>query len=390
MEMEKEVVRVKTKIEKRTILASHCTLTVGEFKLGENGEDAKSAPIEMIARSGEPILHPYFGRLLHDMSGMVVKERIVIDYLHDDREICGYLNRFEINDKFDLIVGGAMTPYGGNDRASEVIAKAKAGVPYEASIDFCPRGSMALKLEEVDAGKEVEVNGKTYIGPLIVVREWPLNAVAICPHGADDKTAAYLQTEQNEKVEVLVMKTDAEKKKEADDAAAVEAQKLKDDAEATRLAEEKRLKGVETAGAGTASASTEPDADAKKSRELFSSFVAEFGKDKGADYFALGIDIETARKQHIEFLKSENAKLVAADAKRVKDKLSGTDGVGDDDRPGDGNGGGNPDAKFALTADEETACKAYAKGGGKKLSDVREMWIERKKRGKSAGDALGD
>jgi len=62
----------------------------------------------------------------------------------------------------------------------------REGVPYEASINF---GGDGIKIQELGDGETTEVNGARFDGPGIVVREWPLRGVAICPYGADMNTA---------------------------------------------------------------------------------------------------------------------------------------------------------------------------------------------------------
>jgi hypothetical protein len=118
------------------IPAKACILSVGEFALGDNGETAKTAPLSMVARSGKPIEHWFWGRVVHDLSGMKLhKSRLAVDYCHDDKEIIGYLNKFD-STSGDLVTSGALIPFKDSDRATEIIHKMKAGVPYEASINF--------------------------------------------------------------------------------------------------------------------------------------------------------------------------------------------------------------------------------------------------------------
>lgn len=85
-------------------------------------------------------------------------------------------------------------PYKESDRASEIIHKARAGVPYEASINF---GGPGIKVEEVAEGRAAQVNGYQFDGPGIIVREWPLRGVAVCPYGADMNTRSELAQDQS-------------------------------------------------------------------------------------------------------------------------------------------------------------------------------------------------
>ena len=161
---------------------SACVLSVGEFELGDNGENAKTAPVRLVARSGKAISHPYWGNIVHDLSGMKLhKSRVAIDYAHDTKEVVGYLNHFDIGTG-DLVTSGALVPFKDSDRATEVIFKMNSGVPYEASINF---GGDGIKVQEVGVGELTEVNGYMFEGPGVIVREWPLRGVAICPYGAD-------------------------------------------------------------------------------------------------------------------------------------------------------------------------------------------------------------
>jgi hypothetical protein len=158
-----------------------------ELKFGDNGEGAKTVPFSMTARTGDPVDHPYWGRVVHDMAGMKLsKPRLPVDYCHENDEVLGYANKFD-TESGDLIVSGALTPFSpkADDRAAEVIYKMKAGVPYEASIDFSAGTPI---VEFVPADVTVPVNGKQFAGPGVVIRQWTLRGLAICPHGADPNT----------------------------------------------------------------------------------------------------------------------------------------------------------------------------------------------------------
>lgn len=182
--------------------ALHCS--VGEFQLGEHGEQAKSAPFKMVARSGEAINHWYWGKIVHDLSGMQLhKQRLPIDYEHDGREVIGYANRFDFASG-DLEVSGALTPYKDSDRAAEIIYKASQGVPYEASINF---GGGEIALEEIPEGFTTQVNGREFAGPGVIVRKWNLRGIAVCPYGADMNTSTNFSNESSFQ-EVTLMTTE--------------------------------------------------------------------------------------------------------------------------------------------------------------------------------------
>jgi hypothetical protein len=162
---------------------------VGEFQLAADDAGAKTAPIRLVARSGKPIEHWYFGKVVHDLDGMRFKGRVPIDYVHDDKEVIGYVNRFDTSSG-DLNLAGALVPFNDDDRAAEVAYKARNGVPYEASIDF--RDQMTV--EELRPGQSAEVNGEQVDGPATIIREWTLRGVAVCPYGADPNTSSQLSS----------------------------------------------------------------------------------------------------------------------------------------------------------------------------------------------------
>jgi hypothetical protein len=191
------------------IPAEACTLTVGEFELGDNGKGAKSAPIKLIARSGGAIEHSFWGRVVHDLAGMHLhKSRLAIDYVHDSKEIIGYLNKFE-TDSGVLVTTGALVPWKDNDRATEILHKLSEGVPYEASINF---GGDGIKIQELFEGETTEVNGRTFDGPGVIIREWPLRGVAICPYGADANTDSSVFAGNNAKTYTATVFTEPEAK----------------------------------------------------------------------------------------------------------------------------------------------------------------------------------
>jgi hypothetical protein len=155
-----------------------------DLELGSNGEGAKTVPVKLKARSGQPVDHWYFGRIVHDMAGMSLsKSRLPIDYCHNESEVMGFANKFETEGQ--LVASGALTPFADGDRASEVIFKSREGVPYEASIFFDPA---ELVLEFVPQGMAVPVNGFSFEGPGVVARKWTLRGLAVCPYGQDKNT----------------------------------------------------------------------------------------------------------------------------------------------------------------------------------------------------------
>lgn len=169
----------------------------------------KTSPVRLKARSGQPIEHGFWGKIVHDLAGMRLhKSRLPIDYAHNDDEVLGYLNKFDASTG-DLIASGALIPFKADDRASEVLHKMREGVPYEASIFF---GGDGIKVQEVAEGEMAEVNGYRLDGPAVIVREWPLRGVAICPYGADMNTESAVNFAKGKEFAVEILEKTQESK----------------------------------------------------------------------------------------------------------------------------------------------------------------------------------
>jgi hypothetical protein len=82
--------------ETKTLPRKALRFVAQEITVGDNGENAKTAPVKMTARTGKPIEHWYWGRVVHDLGGMnLSKSRIPIDYCHEAEDVIGYLNHFD-------------------------------------------------------------------------------------------------------------------------------------------------------------------------------------------------------------------------------------------------------------------------------------------------------
>src|SRR5689334_6984415 len=124
-----------------------------KLSIGSNGIGAKSAPVKIVALSGEIIDHPEFGRLIFDYAGMSVPSRIPLDYEHCEE--IGYLNNFDVVSG-QLVCSGAIVPVteDEDDYGVRIITLAAGGVPYQASVY-----ADDLLLEFIPEGLSVTVNG---------------------------------------------------------------------------------------------------------------------------------------------------------------------------------------------------------------------------------------
>lgn len=283
---------------------------IGEFALGDNGQGAKSAPIKMVARTGKPINHWFWGKVAHDLAGMTLhKDRLPIDYCHDPQEVMGYLNKFDATSG-DLVASGALVPYKDSDRATEVIAKSKAGVPYEASISF---GGGETVIEEIGPRETAQVNGHEFTGPGIVIRKWALRGVAVCPYGADMNTSSQFaqQGDQTQPVTYMtkeLIMPEQQKPAEAAPVAVVEALQTQTPA---AVVSDPPAPATELAQAPVAPAPAEaalvaaveaPVAQVNPGQK----FLDEFG-DQGGVWFAQGKSLDESRGLFVKHLQEQFA-----------------------------------------------------------------------------------
>lgn len=146
-----------------------------------------SIPIELLARSGQPIYHWYWGQVIHDMAGFrAAGPTLPLDHCHDGSDGIGFLNQFEAPPA-GLTVRGNLVSVSENDTADTIRKKKEAGVPYQASIFFDPND---FTVEELRPGQTAQVNGFTVLGPATIFRQWTLRGVALCLYGADKNTSA--------------------------------------------------------------------------------------------------------------------------------------------------------------------------------------------------------
>jgi len=290
-----------------TALSAPVTLLMKSEQSAEN-----EWPLHLKARSGDVLNHWFWGPMVHDFAGMTHKDRIKVDYLHDPGQILGYVDDFDVTD-YGLELGGKVISAAPGDRSSEVAHKAKAGVPYEASIEFSHVG---LKAEWIPEGRSTEVNGQTYEGPLTVFREWSLIGVAICPNGYDANTATELHRDSGFFEFQLSKGDDMPNGKTTNkpDASAGDGQGKTTELQSTdggQTPSKPATKPASKPDAGSAngddsgdgsstelSASDKPATGQDDGRTQLQAFVERFGSEAGTEYFLGQLSLEQALDKH--------------------------------------------------------------------------------------------
>jgi hypothetical protein len=167
------------------------------FSLEEKSETERGR-FRINARSANPVECDnlfFIDHIIHDNCSVRHEKKVAIDYAHGE-DLIGYADEFAVENG-DLIVYGRLTPVVENDTASQIIAKSKMGVPYEASIFWDEDTETERKM--YDSG-EVKANGKTYAAskdkPITLIKNWILRRVAICGSGRDRHTESHIYKEK--------------------------------------------------------------------------------------------------------------------------------------------------------------------------------------------------
>jgi len=329
-----------------------------EAEIKSNGEDARSARVTLQALSGKVLEHPFFGKVIQDLAGMTHRDKIALDYMHNPNELVGYANNFDTSNG-TLTVSGALVPQKTHKRVEEIIENIHAGIPYEASIYFPPSHPGDMEIEEVEDDDEVEVNGQKYTGPLTIFRRWSLRGCAVCPHGMDATTHAFLQANDMKKeIEISVIKTKERK---------------------SNMDKNKDPKPVELTTQAAPVVPVIPDpvaTPAPTPQEIFRQYVTEFGELQAAKYFAEGLTMEKAKDKHRQALAVENAELRTKLAEAEQAALKSKPVIPFDPAGGQAGQAG----KYGLTADQEKGLKDYAKHSrGVDIEKLRQSMIDANK-----------
>lgn len=194
-------------------------------------------------------------RFVIDLSGIRMAHNAVPALREHEREaVVGMTSRASVTEA-GLLLHGSFLPV--TQDAREVQALAEAGFPWQASI-----GVMPLHIEEIGQGASVEVNGRTFAGPIDVWRAARVDEISFVALGADGETAAVamrrstmsempeknedLQTEEQQPATRPAGDTQDEKKKDKDTARQDDDTSREDDGKGESLSrtEGERIKSI--------------------------------------------------------------------------------------------------------------------------------------------------
>lgn len=116
-----------------------------------------------------------------DLSGLdVPSQSRPILMSHDSDKLLGHTTEIVTSGR-NIRVKGVLS--GPERHVTDVLQAAANGFPWQASI-----GASIEQLVYVDEGEKVQANGRTFTGPLYLVRKGRLNEISVVPLGGDDRT----------------------------------------------------------------------------------------------------------------------------------------------------------------------------------------------------------
>lgn len=134
-----------------------------------------------VAYSGEAVRHPFWGRVVFDLSSTRAHDPTPVLLNHSDNMRVGKARLGFDDGRIDIADGTLLD----NEHARQVAADSDQGFPWQMSVYIEP-GSV----EEVQPGSEAEVNGRTVTGPAQVWRNNFIREVSFTPCGVDYNTTA--------------------------------------------------------------------------------------------------------------------------------------------------------------------------------------------------------
>lgn len=144
-------------------------------------------PFSMLAYTGAEVSR-WYGRVVVDMAGMSVPNKLPILLNHDCDRVAGYATAHELTEKGLTLKGSLLT----GESGPRVAQMSDDGFPLTASV-----GVTITATEEIEAGKTAKCNGKTVEGPLTIWRKTSLFETSfVTANPADKNTSASALTQE--------------------------------------------------------------------------------------------------------------------------------------------------------------------------------------------------
>jgi hypothetical protein len=167
-----------------------CPLTI---EAAGNKEIPGSVPqFKMVAYTGglmriEGFPHP----VVVDLEGLAIdRQDIPVRLDHQSRQGVGHTQRVAVENG-SLVAEGLVSR--DTSWARDVIRSGQNGFPWQASI-----GAAVIDAQFIPNGQNITVNGRTFDGPIHVVRKATLKEISFVDNGADSSTSARIAANSKE------------------------------------------------------------------------------------------------------------------------------------------------------------------------------------------------
>lgn len=164
----------------------------------DEGDEAKAGDgrkFVVVANSGKPMRDvPWWGTLGIDLKGIKAKARVPALLDHDVSKRIGVFEKSKLTGD-GLVMSGRFLA--NSMLANQVNTELRDGFPFEASVRLHP-----LKIEELAAGEESEVNGHRIVGPAQIFRSSELRETSLVALGQDQHTSAAALSDSAPQVQV--------------------------------------------------------------------------------------------------------------------------------------------------------------------------------------------
>ncbi|MBU6222932.1 MAG: Mu-like prophage major head subunit gpT family protein [Planctomycetes bacterium] len=188
-----------------------------DFTVAAAAEGSAAPTFRLVAYTGAPIRQGWSrNALVLDLAGMdLSNQSIPILFGHDAslESVVGQATAVT-SDGSQLVVEGVVL--GVSQTAERVLELARRGMRFQASV-----GADVGRIENIQAGESVQVNNRTFAGPVSIVRGSALRETSIVLMGADGATTASIAATQEDPMADTANQTPDETKVSAEATAPV-------------------------------------------------------------------------------------------------------------------------------------------------------------------------
>jgi hypothetical protein len=272
-----------------------------------NADGHYTFPVSLLARSPNAIQHWYWGKIVHDLAGVQTAGALTsIDWLHDSDRLCGS-GKLRL-DADGLYLDGEIVSFREGDDGDQICNYLIAGIPLEASIQF---DVDSMKWSFLETNQIAHVNGRQVEGECLLIHQWMLRRVAVCPSGRDPHTKTHALSHDADDRYVLPPPTPSLL---SEDAMSLQAKPTAPAAPAPSAAPSPAPSPVQAAPVPAAPAAS--PAPAAFSTEQLTRYIDRFGGERAALWIKEGLGYEAALDRFAAKLETDLVDARAALAQR--------------------------------------------------------------------------